>query len=149
MRILMIGLALVCSAFGGSSAMAGPADVVAEDRMVQSSTPGIDLFIRNKHLASMPAPVPDRTLLFIHGATYPAETSFDLPIEGESMMDLFARAGFDVFLVDVRGYGRSTRPPEMGQAPEASPPVATSEQAGSDLRGLFRARARSPPSRAA
>ncbi|MGO9419118.1 alpha/beta hydrolase, partial [Roseiarcus sp.] len=101
--------------------------------MVQSSTPGIDLFVRNKHLANMPAPSPGRTLLFIHGATYPAETSFDLPIEGESMMDLFARAGFDVFLVDVRGYGRSTRPPEMDQAPEAGAPVATSEQAGTDL----------------
>jgi len=113
--------------------MAGPTDVIMEDRMVQSSTPGIDLFVRNKHLANMPAPSPGRTLLFIHGATYPAETSFDLPIEGESMMDLFARAGFDVFLVDVRGYGRSTRPPEMDQAPEAGAPVATSEQAGTDL----------------
>jgi pimeloyl-ACP methyl ester carboxylesterase len=107
--------------------------MVTEDRMAPSSTPGIDLFIRNKHLAEIPAPSPSRTLLFVHGATYPAETSFDLPIEGESMMDLFARAGFDVFLVDIRGYGRSTRPPEMDQLPEAGAPVATSEQAGSDL----------------
>ena len=56
-------------------------------------------------------PRPDKILLFVHGATYPAETAFDLPIEGVSMMDLIAMRGYDVYLVDVRGYGRSTRPP--------------------------------------
>ena len=35
---------------------------------------------------------PDKILLFVHGATYPAETAFDLPIEGVSMMDLIAGA---------------------------------------------------------
>jgi pimeloyl-ACP methyl ester carboxylesterase len=108
-------------------------EIVAEDHMIPSATPGIELFVRNKHLSDMATPSSDRTLLFIHGATYPAETSFDLPIEGASMMDLFARAGFDVFLVDVRGYGRSTRPAAMDQPAEANPPVATSDEAGSDL----------------
>ena len=41
--------------------------------------------------------------------------------------------GFDVYLVDVRSYGRSTRPPEMDQPPEANKPVANSEEAGRDL----------------
>jgi len=31
---------------------------------------------------------------------------------GVSMMDLIAARGYDVYLVDVRGYGRSTRPPK-------------------------------------
>ena len=48
-------------------------------------------------------------------------------------MDLFARNGFDVYLVDVRSYGRSTRPPEMDQPPEANKPIASSEEAGRDL----------------
>ena len=112
---------------------AGAAEIVAEDHMIPSTTPGIELFVRNKHLAGAPAGKPDRTLLFVHGATYPAETAFDLPIEGASMMDLFAQAGFDVFLVDVRGYGRSTRPPEMDKPAPESAPVATSDEAGADL----------------
>ncbi|MGD0720000.1 MAG: alpha/beta hydrolase [Roseiarcus sp.] len=112
---------------------AGAAEIVAEDRMIPSTTPGIELFVRNKHLAGAPTGLPDRTLLFVHGATYPAETSFDLPIEGQSMMDLFAQAGFDVFLVDVRGYGRSTRPPEMDKPAPESAPVAGSDEAGADL----------------
>ena len=101
--------------------------------MIPSSDPNIKLYVRNKHAEDMTSFSPDKTLLFIHGATYPAETSFDLPIEGVSMMDLFAQNGFDVYLVDVRSYGRSTRPPEMDQPPEANKPIATSEEAGADL----------------
>ena len=128
MRGLMT-LALAAVLASGAHA----AEIVAEDHMIPSTTPGIDLFVRNKHLAGAPAAGPARTLLFVHGATYPAETSFDLPIEGASMMDHFAQAGFDVFLVDIRGYGRSTRPPEMDKPASEGGPVAGSEEAGADL----------------
>ncbi len=125
-------LTLAAAAFlAASSAQAE--NIVSEDHMIPSTTPGIGLFVRNKHLAQMPAASPARTLLFIHGATYPAETSFDLPIDGKSMMDMFAEAGFDVFLVDVRGYGRSTRPAQMDQPAKDNPPLATSDEAGADL----------------
>ena len=118
----------------GLAATAAHAEgVVVEDHMIKSTTPGIELFVRNKHLANMAKPSPDRTLLFVHGATYPAETSFDLPIEGKSMMDMFAEAGFDVFLVDVRGYGRSIRPPAMDKPAPDNAPVANSDEAGADL----------------
>jgi pimeloyl-ACP methyl ester carboxylesterase len=130
MRMSICGLVLAVAA---SVARAEESPIVAEDHLIKSSTPGIELFVRNKHLAATSAPRADRTLLFIHGATYPAETSFDLPIAGKSMMDRFAEAGFDVFLVDVRGYGRSTRPPEMERPPQDSAPLATSDEAGADL----------------
>ena len=71
--------------------------------------------------------------MFVHGATYPAETAFDLPIEGVSMMDLIAARGYDVYLVDVRGYGRSTRPTEMSQPPEANKPIVSTAVAAHDL----------------
>jgi pimeloyl-ACP methyl ester carboxylesterase len=69
----------------------------------------------------------------VHGATYPSETAFDLPIEGASMMDLIAARGYDVYLVDIRGYGRSTRPPEMSQPPEANRPIVSTETAVRDF----------------
>ena len=100
---------------------------------IPSVDPGIELYMRNKHPAGMTTFSADRTLLFVHGATYPAETAFDLPIEGESMMDLIAQQGYDVFLVDIRGYGGSTRPPEMDQPAAANKPVATSADAAKDL----------------
>ena len=96
--------------------------------MIPSATPGVELFVRNKHGA-----VSKGALLFVHGATYPAETSFDLPIEGVSMMDMFAEAGFDVFCVDMRNYGRSTRVAAMDQPAADNAPLTTSEDAAADI----------------
>jgi pimeloyl-ACP methyl ester carboxylesterase len=58
-------------------------------------------------------PAPDRVVLFIHGAGTPAEVAFDVPYKDYSWMGYLARAGFDVFAMDMTGYGRSTRPTPM------------------------------------
>jgi pimeloyl-ACP methyl ester carboxylesterase len=55
----------------------------------------------------------DRVVLFVHGAGTPAEVAFDVPYEDYSWMAYLARAGYDVFSVDMTGYGRSTRPAAM------------------------------------
>ncbi len=49
-----------------------------------------------------------RVVVFVHGAGTPAEVAFDPP--GASWMAYLARAGYDVFSMDMTGYGRSTRP---------------------------------------
>ncbi len=100
---------------------------------IPSGDPGIDLYIRNKHQAGVDRYGQERILLFVHGATYPAETAFDLPIEGVSMMDLFAQQGYDVYLVDVRGYGGSTRPPEMSKPASENKPIVSTQVAARDL----------------
>ena len=46
--------------------------VVMEEMMVPSSDPGIEIYVRNKHPADMTTFRPDRTVLYVHGATYPA-----------------------------------------------------------------------------
>src|SRR5277367_4931381 len=58
-------------------------------------------------------PAPDRVALFIHGAGTPAEVAFDVPYQDYSWMAYLAHAGFDVFSIDMTGYGRSTRPTAM------------------------------------
>jgi pimeloyl-ACP methyl ester carboxylesterase len=55
----------------------------------------------------------NRVLLFVHGAGTPAEVAFDVPYADYSWMAYLARAGFDVFSMDMTGYGRSTRPTPM------------------------------------
>jgi pimeloyl-ACP methyl ester carboxylesterase len=58
------------------------------------------------------APAPGRAaLVLVHGSSLSALPSFDLTVPGHpdySMMDWFARAGFDVWTLDHEGYGRST-----------------------------------------
>jgi pimeloyl-ACP methyl ester carboxylesterase len=114
-------------------ASAAPPALESRSFTIPAVDSGIQLYMREKHPAGMTTFSPDKTVLFIHGATYPAETSFDLPIEGVSMMDLIARQGYDVFLVDVRGYGGSTKAPEMDQPASANKPLGTSTEAGKDL----------------
>ena len=59
------------------------------------------------------APSADRVALFVHGAGTPAEVAFDVPYRDYSWMAYLAEAGFDVFAMDMTGYGRSTRPAPM------------------------------------
>jgi pimeloyl-ACP methyl ester carboxylesterase len=52
------------------------------------------------------------TILFVHGSSMAAQPTFDLQVEGRpdsSVMDWFARRGFDCWCVDMEGYGRSTK----------------------------------------
>jgi pimeloyl-ACP methyl ester carboxylesterase len=58
-------------------------------------------------------PRDDRVVLFVHGAGTPAEVAFDVPHSDYSWMAYLAAAGFDVFAMDMTGYGRSTRPGVM------------------------------------
>jgi pimeloyl-ACP methyl ester carboxylesterase len=127
----LLGL-LAANSFVAPGANAREVKLETTDTMISSGDAGIQLFVRNKHPKDS-GTSPDKILLFVHGATYPAETAFDLPIEGVSMMDLIAKRGYDVYLVDVRGYGRSTRPAEMSQPPEANKPIVSTAVAAHDL----------------
>jgi len=109
------------------------ADVVAEDFFVASAQSGLDLYLRNKHRDDYNDAKPERTVLFIHGASYPAHTSFDLPIEGQSWMDWMASRGYDVYSLDLRGYGKSGRPAEMNQPAESHRPVIDTADAVDDV----------------
>src|SRR5215475_8869110 len=106
---------------------------LAMEEMTVPSEPGIEIYVRNKRPADMTSFRPERTVLFVHGATYPAHAAFDLKLDGQSWMDYLAARGYDVYLLDVRGYGRSTRPPEMAQPPATHPPIVRSDTAVRDI----------------
>lgn len=108
-------------------------DIKFHEAMIPSDTNGIDLYVRNKRWGCTLSGGSERVLLYVHGATYPSETAFDLTLDGQSWMDYLAAHGWDVWLVDLRGYGRSTRPPEMEQPAADNPPIVTTEVAIRDV----------------
>jgi pimeloyl-ACP methyl ester carboxylesterase len=107
--------------------------LIMEEMMVPASDPGIEIFVRNKRPADMTSFRPERTVLFVHGATYPADCSFDLKLDGTSWMEYIAARGYDVYLLDLRGYGKSTRPKEMAERPDANGPIVRGDTAVKDI----------------
>jgi pimeloyl-ACP methyl ester carboxylesterase len=112
---------------------AQPAKIVTETIMVPASDPGIQLHVRNKHPEGISNFGSDRIVLFVHGATYNCESGFDLPLNGISWIDYVAQRGWDVYIMDLRGYGRSTRPPEMNKPAAENPPIVNTDVAVKDV----------------
>src|SRR5256714_6578319 len=86
---MMLGAVVLTMATG---AWAQSPQIVTEEMMVPAD-PGIEIYVRNKRPADMRAFRPERTLLYVHGATYPASTAFDLKLDGLSWMDYIAARG--------------------------------------------------------
>jgi pimeloyl-ACP methyl ester carboxylesterase len=107
-------------------------ELVTETFMIPSQDPGITVHVRNKHRAGDKYTA-RRTVLFVHGATFPSETMFDIDLPGGSWMEYAAKRGYDAYIVDVRGYGRSTRPAAMSQPPADNPPFAGADDAVRDI----------------
>ena len=113
--------------FAATAVQAQTAKVVTEDLFVPHSD-GIRIFVRNKRPAGVEKFGPDRIAIMMHGATYPA-TAFDLALEGKSWMDYMAERGFDVYALDLPGYGRSTRPASMEQPADQNAPLMRGTEA--------------------
>ena len=70
----------------------------------------VKLFLWNK-CAGAPAQSVG-TILFVHGSSMASQPTFDLDVPGRpdsSVMDWFAKCGYDCWCVDMEGYGRSTK----------------------------------------
>jgi pimeloyl-ACP methyl ester carboxylesterase len=54
-----------------------------------------------------------KVILLVHGATWASKCTFDPdPDRGYSLMDVLADAGYDVFALDLHGYGKSEKSEE-------------------------------------
>ena len=108
-------------------------DLVTHEAFVPSVMPDISLYVREKHPADMTRFSPERTVLFVHGATYPAGDRVR-PRAGRVLLDGLHRAPrLRCVPAGVRGYGRSTRPAAMDAPAEANPPFASTEDARADV----------------
>lgn len=81
-------------------------------------------------------------VLYVHGATFPADLSVAYPFEGGSWMDRLSRDGFDAWAFDFLGFGRSSRYGAMAESRTGDSPLgraaAAARQVG-DVVGHIRA----------
>ena len=72
----------------------------------------VKLALYRKRLAKPAAGKPMPVLFLVHGSSNSARSSFDLTIPGHgeySLMNVLARAGYDVWTMDHENYGRSSQ----------------------------------------
>lgn len=80
-------------------------DIIFEEHQAQKDDVTLQMY--RKHPAADGAPV----LFLVHGSSFSARSSYDLQVPGHpghSLMDAFAGFGYDVWMVDHEGYGRSS-----------------------------------------
>jgi pimeloyl-ACP methyl ester carboxylesterase len=116
----LAGLAACTLLAACASAPRAPAGLVSAEHHVRvaSTAPAMagreaQLYLRELAPATDAMRGTRPVVLFVHGAGTPAEVSFDSRRSDYSWLVFVAKAGFDVFSVDMTGYGRSTRPAAM------------------------------------
>ena len=75
-----------------------------------SKDSGVKLFLFEKCVGEPAKSI--GIILFVHGSSMASQPTFDLQVPGRpdsSVMDHFARRGYDCWCVDMEGYGRSTK----------------------------------------
>ena len=85
-------LSLVAALFTAGPTYAGP-NIATETFLIPTSDPQIKVYVRNKHNADQREFSPHKVALFVHGATYPSETAFDIDLPGGSWMDYMVERG--------------------------------------------------------
>lgn len=98
---------------------------------------GLSLFLR-----FLPAPgrdsQPRRTVLYVHGATFPSALSIAHRFDGRSWRDALNEAGFDVWGLDFHGFGHSDRYPEMERPAADHAPLCVAADAARQLEAAVR-----------
>jgi len=109
---LLAGAALPARAT--AQAAAGTAELWKAEYAVTKETPAgpVRLAVYRKRLGPPDPGAPRPVLFLVHGSSISALPSFDLTVPGHgeySLMNVFARDGFDVWTMDHENYGKSSR----------------------------------------
>jgi pimeloyl-ACP methyl ester carboxylesterase len=129
----------VCSA---AALLAAPPLLSRTDTLVAG---GADarLFVREVR-SSTASRVP---ILLVHGGGGGGLASFDVDVPGYSLAADLAAAGHPVYVMDIRGWGRSTKPAALASTDPRTPPAVTSDEAVDDIAAIadwIRARSGAP-----
>ena len=103
---------------------------------VPSPEPGLSLFLR--YLPPAGGRATDKTVLYVHGGTFPSALSIAHRFDGRSWRDALCDAGFHVWGLDFHGFGLSDRYPEMAEPAEAHAPLGRAAACSRQLEAALR-----------
>lgn len=129
--------AIALLAFAAIPAFAAEPEIRRRDRHLDLAS-GERLFLREVRRADRPDGGRSAVLL-LHGARVPGLGSFDLEVPGGSLAADLAVAGHSVYILDLRGYGASSRPAAMSRPSEASAPLVRTDDAVADIAAAIEA----------
>jgi pimeloyl-ACP methyl ester carboxylesterase len=107
--------------------------IIKHDHRIASATAGYEVLLRNKYATDFDGNTPQNTVLFVHGATYGSTYTFDYAVDGYSWMDWMALSGFNVWCIDLLGYGGSDRPREMEKPQDHNAPLVDTRHAVTEI----------------
>jgi pimeloyl-ACP methyl ester carboxylesterase len=72
---------------------------------------GLRIYLWEKHKAALDGSfaASGKVALLVHGGTWSGRPDFDLQIRDYSLMDVLATNGYDVWAIDIHGYGHSDK----------------------------------------
>lgn len=108
------------------------AQEIERNHLFVESEPGISIFVREV-LSSTTSADEKPPIVLLHGARVPGIASFDLDVPNGSLAADLADAGHAVYIMDARGYGQSTRLPEMSEPAENGRPLVRAPEILQDI----------------
>ena len=106
------GVVAAGSRLARAEAKSGPGDEVwSQDYWANKGGVKLALYRKRRGKSGDRPDQPLSVLFLVHGSSLSAQSSFDLSVPDSeySMMNVFARSGFDVWTMDHENYGRSSQ----------------------------------------
>ncbi len=136
MQVVRLGMLALVVLATGTVVRSGPAGADAFMRnhlyVPSSADASARIYVRETLPAGHQAAEMGKAVLMVHGATYPGD-SFDLPIAEYNWTEDLVRRGYAAYYLDIRGYGRSTRPATMDLPAADNPPFSRATDAIRDI----------------
>src|SRR5215218_3038609 len=114
-------------------------NIIGKDHYVTSN--GLKVYLWEKYQRNFERTFKqtNKIVLLAHGTTWSGKPDFDLQVRDYSLMDFLAKNGYNVWAIDIHGYGRSEKTDkDWSDTPSAAGDIGAALDYIAKLRGVER-----------